>query len=271
MDRVHERRVTRLVESQFRTFRSLFKRALTEENVDVVHDLRVCTRRLQQCFDGLHPNPPRDVRRGRRLLRRVRHALGEWRNCDVTLQLLERRGAGERVRQRVEARRRHAIAAARRRLAREDLHRLESAVRECVARCGSADDLPSAARLSVRRAREEWIAALSSAEACPSAAKLHELRIATKRLRYRMELARDVGEREAAEALPWLEKLQETIGRWHDRHILRGMIRGSDTHATNAVNQAESAELTRVFAVARAAPIDGRRFSATGQKTAAAL
>ena len=58
-----------------RESRSLFNRALAEEDVEVVHDLRVCSRRLQQCLAGLYPNPPREIRRGQKLLRRVRHGL----------------------------------------------------------------------------------------------------------------------------------------------------------------------------------------------------
>ena len=59
------------------------------------------------------------------------------------------------------------------------------------------------------------------AQADASIRNVHALRIATKRLRYRVELAGDVGERRAAEVLPWLEKLQDAIGRWHDRQVLR--------------------------------------------------
>src|SRR2546428_579492 len=61
---------------------SLEPRALSGDDPDAVHDLRVASRRLQQVLDLLHPAPQHgEVRRLRRKVRRCRRALGEVRNC----------------------------------------------------------------------------------------------------------------------------------------------------------------------------------------------
>jgi CHAD domain-containing protein len=242
-----------LIEKHSRKFGALFARALAEEDVEVIHDLRVCSRRLQQCFDALYPDArPREVRRARRMLGRIRHAVGEWRNCDVALEILDRRRAEGRKRdvcdrEKVQARRARQIDKARRRLRQEDLDRLAAAVRIAASRCGPGTDVRSRVRLGVERAWREWKSSLSPARADPSVRNVHALRIATKRLRYRVELARDLGERPARDVLPLLEELQDAIGRWHDRQVLREL----SGRGTKRGGLRDSADLTEILASAR--------------------
>jgi CHAD domain-containing protein len=189
------------------------------------------------------------------MLRRVRHAIGEWRNCDVTLELLEQRrgekGRSEGAREKMRGRRIREIEKARRRLAREDLEDVERAVREARSRCDGAVDVGRCLRLAIRGALQRWRFAVAEAVANPTVRNIHALRIATKRLRYRMELARDAGESRALSVLPWLENLQDGIGRWHDGHVRRKMTheRGGPC-ATR--DRCESLELTEILASARA-------------------
>jgi CHAD domain-containing protein len=58
---------------------------------------------------------------------------------------------------------------------------------------------------------------LSRASGSLEAADLHAFRIQTKRLRYRTELAADLGDGEAEAALASLKILQDELGRWHDQ------------------------------------------------------
>ncbi len=53
---------------------------------------------------------------------------------------------------------------------------------------------------------------------------MHALRIATKRLRYHVELARELGEVEAEPLLEWCRTLQERLGDWHDHQMLQQSI-----------------------------------------------
>lgn len=65
--------------------------------------MRVWSRRLQQAVGALFPKPRSGkVRRLRRTPRRIRRALGEWRNCDVLLEMV----AKQQRRSRSEAKRR---------------------------------------------------------------------------------------------------------------------------------------------------------------------
>jgi hypothetical protein len=106
-------------------------------------------------------------------------------------------------------------------------------------------------RRAIGHAWERWVSTLSSAEHKRSVENIHALRIATKRLRYQVELAREIGEPEAHDVLPWLETLQDRIGSWHDRHVLQQMTKGSGGHERSTSREAERVELTRVLAAAR--------------------
>ena len=46
--------------------------------------------------------------------------------------------------------------------------------------------------------------------------EVHAFRIRTKQLRYRIELARDLGDSNAEAALVFLKSLQDVLGDWHD-------------------------------------------------------
>ncbi len=67
-------------------FSSLIAPVLAADDVEAVHDLRVVIRRLEQALIGLRPEGlPKPAKRLQRTLRRIRRALGAWRNCDVAL------------------------------------------------------------------------------------------------------------------------------------------------------------------------------------------
>lgn len=50
------------------------------------------------------------------------------------------------------------------------------------------------------------------------------MRIATKRLRYRAELSRDLGDPPPGDTVGWAKGHQDRLGRWHDRVVLRDRI-----------------------------------------------
>src|SRR4029077_4864841 len=62
----------------------------------------------------------------------------------------------------------------------------------------------------------EWRRALSRACESFDPLEVHAFRIRTKQLRYRIELARDLGERDAGPALDFLKSVQDVLGSWHD-------------------------------------------------------
>jgi CHAD domain-containing protein len=53
---------------------------------------------------------------------------------------------------------------------------------------------------------------------------IHGARIATKRLRYLLEVFHEVGVTGCAETLAWLRQLQKHLGDWHDMEVLEQMM-----------------------------------------------
>ncbi|HKD66895.1 MAG TPA: CHAD domain-containing protein [Candidatus Binataceae bacterium] len=237
--RVDDRaRLQRLLSKQLRNCTVLFARTLAEEDADVVHDLRVCTRRLQQILFTLAPQKDLNKARSvRRTLRRVRRALGEWRNCDVALQWVrraerrsskpERKNGWKLVRERISTEREQAIQSARRKLYKAGGITLNHRIQQLLAlppdRLGTMDP-PGVVRGAIASAAAQWHAALGRAKEDRSVRNIHALRIQTKRLRYRVELARDLGSAEAPTLIKWFKLLQDRLGHWHDRQELNHFI-----------------------------------------------
>ncbi len=167
-----------------------------------------------------------------RALRRARRALGVWRDCDVLTDLLERklrrirnpaeRRAWEKVRDFALKKREREMRRARRKLANRKLLTLAQCARQLAdaawpERDGAeATDLAATLAAAVGEGYARWRAALARARQTLAAPDVHAFRIETKRLRYRIELVRDLGDAEAGTALASLRALQDGLGRWHD-------------------------------------------------------
>lgn len=231
-------KLEKLLAKQMRNFALLFSRVLADEEADAVHDLRVCTRRLQQILSGLVPvNSLNKGRVVRRTLRRIRRALGQWRNCDVALQWVarsqrrsanpHRRRGWELARQSIAAERKRAINRARRRLFKSEGFALNQRTRQLIAMAAERMEgvNPAAVvRAAVDDGALKWRAALAQAMEDRSVLKIHALRIQMKRLRYRVELARDLGADDARAVIQWFKSMQDRLGRWHDRQELGHFI-----------------------------------------------
>ena len=79
-------------------------------------------------------------------------------------------------------------------------------------------------RISLEEGWSEWHSAFKKADESRDANSIHAVRLATKRLRYRVELLCDLGD---AASKPWLVRLkkwQSQLGVWHDRQALRQLI-----------------------------------------------
>jgi CHAD domain-containing protein len=218
-----------LLRDRLRKFMSLLLKVLAEDADDAVHDLRVWSRRLQQVVAALSSKPlPPQARTMVRALRRARQSLGELRNCDVLLDLLERRARRVRnpeeksawmmIRGMALNKREREIRRARRKLAKRQLFTLAHRTQKFL------DELPKDKReeagevlaSSVADGHAQWRQALSRACNGWDSANIHAFRIRTKQLRYRIELARDLGESDAQAALGFLKSLQDELGYWHD-------------------------------------------------------
>lgn len=228
-------RLETLLRVRLRKFMGLLPVVLAEDDPEPVHDLRVWSRRLQQVVVTLCPDPrPEDARKMVRALKRARRALGGWRDCDVMLELLDRRlrripnpaerSAWQKAREWTAKRRERAMRQARRKLASRKLFTLGQCARRVADEAWpEGDDTHRAGAdpaailaTAVREAYGQWRQALVRARDTLTFHDIHAFRIQTKRLRYRIELVRDLGDKEAGEALSALRGLQDGLGRWHD-------------------------------------------------------
>jgi CHAD domain-containing protein len=192
----------------------------------MVHRARVASRRVQNDLAALFPKPyPKKVRNFRRVLKKVRRDLGGWRNCDVVLALLEekikpidsktQRSAWKIPERYVKDERRREIDDARSRLAARDVDGLSARLKKLLDREPDGIDLFGAA---LEDARDQWRTALAAAAKSRADADLHAFRIATKKLRYRLELGG-----ENLSLVDDLKRLQRALGSWRDRELCDAM------------------------------------------------
>ena len=245
----------KLLHDRLRKFMSLLPKVLAQDrnSVEAVHDLRVWSRRLQQVVATLSTSPfPPKTRTIIRVLRRARRALGKWRDCDVMIDLFERkvrrvrnpeeREAYSMIRDLALRKRDRAMRRACRKLAHRNLftlaHRAQKFLQDLaqvdlaqanrtegdlaegdLAQGGAQDSWQNAASVMASAVAERyavWREALSHACDGFDPVEVHAFRIRTKQLRYRIELARDLGDRGAEAALAVLKSLQDVLGDWHD-------------------------------------------------------
>jgi CHAD domain-containing protein len=232
-----QRALTRLLRRRLKKFVALAPQARANADAKIIHDARVWSRRLQQAIDALFPKPrAAKVRRLRRTPRRIRRALGEWRNCDVLLEIVAHqhrrtRSAAKRqawafIRDYLMQKRAKEVARAGKKLVREDLDDYAARAERVLSLAAdeNPDILMQRLGASAQEARLAWHSALARAQETRAAADLHGFRVATKVLRYRIELLRDVGANGLKAQLKSLAALQDAIGVWHDRQVLHRAV-----------------------------------------------
>lgn len=230
--------MAQLVRKRLEKFMSLVPGVMAGDDPETVHDARVWSRRLQQSLTALLPKPmPGKARRLRQTLRRVRRLLGEWRDCDVVLKLVSRelrrtrsqakRHAWELVLQYVREKRTRQVIRARQKLLKRDLSDFAGRLRRLLDRPAGEDSgqaLVAPLRARVETGWVQWQSALAHAQESREGGDIHMFRIATKRLRYRIELVYDLGDGKTQPLLDWLKGLQEALGIWHDYQTLHQAI-----------------------------------------------
>jgi len=219
-----------LLRERLRKFTSLLLKVLTEDADEAVHDVRVWSRRLQQVVTTLSSRPfPSQARTMVRALRRARRSLGGWRDCDVLVDLLERKARRvrnpeekavcEMVRGLALKKREREIRRARRKLASHKLFTLAHRAQKFLDELAHSEHQDTAVILpsSVADGYAQWREALSCACNGLDPVNIHAFRIRAKQLRYRIELAHDLGDSDAQAALGFLKSLQDELGCWHDQ------------------------------------------------------
>jgi CHAD domain-containing protein len=169
--------------------------------------------------------------KARRKIRRLTRALGTVRELDVSLHLLdELAGSDELSRPALQDVRLHVMAERERRresmLSRladvnaEKLERRLKSVTEAVALDTSQAWRQALGARLLKRAKRLG-AAVDVAGQLYAPEQLHQVRIATKKLRYGLELAADSGIAAAAPLVRALKRVQEMLGRLNDLQVLQ--------------------------------------------------
>jgi CHAD domain-containing protein len=213
--------------------------AAARGNRDALHQARVASRRIREALPLLSTGDR--ARRVERQVRKITRALGPVRELDVALQILDEveqsgelsRAALARLRQAV-ARERHVLEAdMRRRIENCDVGKLRKRAMIAARKAGGArpvrKDPARLARARTRAARRaiRLKAAIEGATGIYLPDRLHDVRIAVKKLRYALELVRDVGGTQgSAASLRALTKVQALLGRMHDLEVLIARTRG---------------------------------------------
>jgi CHAD domain-containing protein len=211
--------------------------------------MRVASRRLQQVLDLLYPKPrPPELRRLRGQIRRCRQVLGDVRNCDVLLEIVgrslgrkrsARREAWTAVQHFLLLRRSESFLRTIRKIGKinltvsyvnlkEFLHRDKAHDHSTdhhahtigASRPGFAKDLTNALQSVWSRFEDQ----IEHSHRSSRPEVIHGARIATKRLRYLLEVFHEFGVPGSADALVWLRQLQKDLGDWHDLEVMEQMM-----------------------------------------------
>jgi CHAD domain-containing protein len=245
-------KVRKLAVRHLNRFISLEAKVLKGDDPNAIHDMRVASRRLQQVLELIFPTPlPREARRLRRKIRRCRRALGDVRNCDVLLELVERRLARRRsshreawtaVQRHLQERRTESFTRASRKLSRLNLAVFYMRTKSILDRLGAKADQgqiaqplahPGGAVLEPFPKRlaqvlvgvwSEFEKQVATSHSEPSATSIHAARIGAKRLRYLLEVVNQFGIPGSSQSLAWLRRIQQHLGDWHDMEVLEEMI-----------------------------------------------
>ena len=215
-------------------FVTLYPRALVSADPEIVHDLRVASRRLQQSLRLLQTDDKSAHRKLFKVLRRVRRAFGPSRNLDVALLLIQTKLEGttavplhqawESVRLWLMEKRDREIARARAELRRHDLIAF---IERAQARIESIEDTSESIEPIRARTREtlaEWHRVFAAARAEPRSEPMHNFRITGKRLRYQAESLGEIGDPSVKKLTQGLKALQDDLGAWRDRSLLRRYV-----------------------------------------------
>ena len=245
-------KVRKLAVRQLERFMSLEPKVLRGDDPGAIHDMRVASRRLQQVIDLIYPPPAGgEIRKLRRVIRRCRRSLSEVRNCDVLLKSVSARLARKRVA------RREAWAAIETYLHKRRTKHFDKALRKISKMNMAAFYVQLKGHLTVNgnkqhatshhiphasiqgptpaqfyersggtleRVAQAFESQIEQSFGDPRATVVHEARIATKRIRYVIEVIREMGVPGSEEWLAWLRHLQRHLGEWHDLEVLEQVM-----------------------------------------------
>ncbi len=208
------------------------RRASKAHGPNTIHDLRVSIRRFSRCLGAFAPLfGSRRVRRIRRRLRRVMSPAGEVRSLDIAVSLWKRarQPADSPCVSRLQRDRRQACKKLQKRLKRlrdRDVARKWEKLWTPPATGGAAVRPNLAALLA------DYLQAASDLfDGQPSAKALHKFRLATKRVRYTLELFRPCCGPGLEQRIETLRRIQQHLGDLNDYATTRRLVGAKEAAA----------------------------------------
>jgi CHAD domain-containing protein len=196
-----------------------------------VHQARVASRRLRESVPVLSAGLKGSKgKKARRKIRRLTGALGMVRELDVALKVVDELShAGDVPRVAIDELRAHVLAERQKRrevmlerlddVNTEKLDRRIASVAQALTRAEAEPWRDVLGKRLLKRARR-LASAVDEAGQLYGPERLHQVRIATKKLRYGLEMAAEAGVRAAAPLVRTLKRTQELLGRIQDLQVL---------------------------------------------------
>jgi CHAD domain-containing protein len=225
--------LTRLLDRRARALRRHLAAAVAGKEAGV-HQARVASRRLREALPVLTEGLSHTKGgKAQRKIARLTAALGEVRELDVTLLLIDELTERPNVPAAALAEVRAQVIEAREQRRQAMLKRLEHVD---TAKIDRRLNTVKHALLHAAPGRHGWRAALATriarrarklARAIDEAGQvyaaqaLHDVRIASKKLRYALEIADESGAAPCRDAVRTLKRVQDTLGRLHDLQVLQ--------------------------------------------------
>lgn len=205
--------------------------AAQKGDVRSVHQARVATRRLREALPVFRAGiSSGTLSRVERQVRKMTRALGPVRELDVALEHLARLSARNLVSARALSRVRQAVARdrlARRRemLAAVTPGKLEKLRQKLLTASNGEHGFDTAAALAratrqTERRAGRLLIAIDRAGGLYLPDRLHQVRIAAKKLRYALEIQRELKRSRSTARINQLKRLQDLLGDMHDAEML---------------------------------------------------
>ena len=226
-----------------------------------VHQARVASRRLREALPLLGVRADADaLDRADKRVRRITRALGPVRELDVTLLLLAELRRRKAAPARAIARVHKAVTEERQKRRRDMLAEITPSrldkLRKRLVRVASPASHPVAKGSALAEASAQASsravdlrAAIDRAGGIYLADRLHRVRVAAKKLRYALEIQRELTKSRSTAQLNRLKVQQDLLGRMHDLEILIDRARRVQTTLTprDRRGMAELKQLIRVL------------------------
>jgi CHAD domain-containing protein len=243
-----------------------------------VHQARVATRRLRGALPVLRTSINNQALvRVRRQVRKMSRALGPVRELDVALAHLDELAGRNIVSARALGRVRQTIARERLQRRRDMLAAITPGkVQKLTERLGQVGSGPETAERvgaseeavnQVGRRARRLAAAIERAGGIYLPDRLHAVRVAAKKLRYAMEVERELTHSRSTARIAQLKRLQDLLGHMHDSEILIDRTRA--VQAEIAARQRPLA--TELDALVRALEQECRQYHATYMRRRASI